>query len=76
MKYDEVKIGMRVRCVKQFSLARVGEIGTVMDNANGVCIGVKWDRNVDGHDMDGLCDDGHGEWTTVDRLEKVTEEPL
>lgn len=56
------KIGDRVRYIGGFCLIKIKpdeDEGTVVI-VDGDSVGVEWDRNVDGHDCDGLCKSGHG----------------
>jgi hypothetical protein len=71
-----LKVGDRVKCIEEFDFAPVGSIGTVKQNDyDGGSILVVWDENVDGHDGNGICKDGYGEYTCIRYLELNTEKP-
>jgi len=50
-----------------------GEIGTVIE-VLGDDIGVFYDNDIQGHDLNGKCEDGHGWWSFASSLEKYYED--
>ena len=64
------KIGDRVKCIG-IAFKCYGKLGTIRQI--GGSVGVEFDENVDGHTLDGCCEDGHGWWVGSPGLELVTE---
>ena len=57
---SEVKVGDRVRAIRDDRDRRLeGKIGTVVE-VEGVCVGVDFDSEIDGHTCGGLARMGHG----------------
>jgi len=68
-------VGDRVRALYSVgSLCCNGEIGTVMAVLSEDDIGVAYDNDIGGHDLDGRCKDGHGWWSSESFLEKYYED--
>ena len=64
------KEGDRVKCIG-ITARGYGKLGTV--RRMGESIGVEFDENVDGHYLDGCCENGYGWWIKSSDLELVTE---
>lgn len=70
-------IGDRVRCVREdpTNPSVFEEAGTVIAVSNIISnrYGVVFDNHVDGHNMEGMCKDGHGWWIGEMYLELISE---
>ena len=64
------KEGDRVKCIG-ITARGYGKLGTV--RRVGESTGVEFDENVDGHYLDGCCENGYGWWIKSSHLELVTE---
>ena len=64
------KEGDRVKCIG-ITARGYGKLGTV--RRVGESIGLEFDENVDGHYLDGCCENGYGWWIKSSDLELVTE---
>ena len=67
---DRVRVICNVGCFGDYHM---GEIGTIRD-ITGLGIGIAFDNNICGHDLNGKCENGHGWWIDVDLIEKVCDE--
>lgn len=47
--------------------------GTVLSVDEDCFIGVAWDKDIKGHNLDGLCEHGHGWWCDFSDIELVSE---
>ena len=65
------KEGDRVKCIQE-GITGYGKVGTVLIVEN-TSVGVKFDENVNGHFLDGMCSDGYGWWIRFCDLELVTD---
>lgn len=65
------KEGDRVKCIREGILS-YGKVGTALI-VGDTSVGVKFDENVNGHGLDGMCSDGYGWWIGLSDLELVTE---
>lgn len=87
MGYDgSYKIGDIVRCISDCpdgnTNIRAGMTGTVANidihlyerNTGYKSIGVDWDENIDGHDINGACERGHGWWMRPSEIEHADPE--
>ena len=75
-----MKVGDRVKCVKNevdmYNKVKKGMTGTI--RSISICdfptIGVEWDCNIDGGDLRGRCEDGHGLYFYRENIEVTKEE--
>lgn len=74
---EGLKIGDRVEVVEgsRYTSMKVGCRGVIMVISNGYPnVGIKFDNKFNnGHDLDGLCEDGYGYWVNEDRLAKIED---
>ena len=47
---------------------KVGDRGVVLDLPNHNFVGVKFDRNIEGHDLNGNCESGYGYYVFNDSI--------
>lgn len=68
-------VGDRVRALYSvgFGDAHFGEIGTIVE-VNHVDVGIVFDNDIRGHNLNGKCADGHGWWISTDNLEPYIDE--
>lgn len=72
------KVGDRVRVIKDYASAKKGMVGTiaVVDNPElygAKMIGVKFDKRFQGgHDLNGMCKCGYGQWVYPDYIELIS----
>ena len=79
----EIHVGDRVRVIQDFcgkSLPlRCGTVrqckGVNMGTDFGREIGVEFDEDMNGHDLDGVCPDGYGRWGYGSEVE-IIDEPV
>lgn len=71
-------VGDRVRALYSVGFGsqfdHTGEIGTVIEVSGNNDIGVFYDNDIQGHDLNGRCEDGHGWWSFASSLEKYYED--
>lgn len=79
-KYDvgNFKIGDRVRCIKEFEgndniVDKEGVVKVLKPTQSG-CIGVEFDEEIDGHDLQGYAKDRRGWWLPPDHLLRLEED--
>ena len=65
------KEGDRVKCIQE-GITGYGKVGTVLIGGD-TGVGVKFDENVNGHSLDGMCSNGYGWWIRFCDLELVTD---
>lgn len=76
MKYEDVKVGQRVRYMGS-SECVVGRVGTCMYKAPDGWIAVEFDiSHLDLHTCDGHCKENHGYWCKTVFLDPVGEEEV
>lgn len=63
---SEFSVGDRVKYIHDDLFNIAGLTGTVVVTHNVLTgyIGVAWDKCIGGHDLNGLCADGHGLWVS------------
>ena len=69
LKLSDLKVGGRVIGIKDYMNRNlVGLKGTILRIGNSISstIHIRWDKDMDGHDCDGLCKDGYG-WEVHNR---------
>lgn len=74
MNKSEIKVGMRVKMVKNHDFAKEGMVGVVVDFSvvYPSLIGVKFDKRFyGGHSLGGKCNYGHGQWVYSNDVEPV-----
>lgn len=64
-------IGDRVMCVVEKPFVMAGMLGTVASTDDGHYVGVAWDERMGGHNLGGLCADGHGWWINETYLVRI-----
>lgn len=64
-KNTTIQVGDRVVCVKCFSKKpNVGDFGKVVNIVNDKIYQVEWEKDIDGHNCNGLCKERHG-WNVM-----------
>lgn len=55
---------------------RAGDTGTIVmiDKGSPLPFGVRWDIWCSGHNLDGLCEGGHGWWVSGEEIEHIFDE--
>ena len=55
---------------------RAGDTGTIVmiDKSSPLPFGVEWDIWCSGHNLDGLCEVGHGWWVSYEDIEHIFDE--
>lgn len=74
MSEKKFKVGDRVKttCERYCGNIKKGEVGTVVGEISDAgSYPIKFDRRVDGHDCNGLCEDGYGWYTNPMYLEAI-----
>jgi len=71
------QVGDRVRCVvahenRHEAVGRIGTVHAISVTGSG-SVGVKFDENIHGHNLNGNCDNGHGWWFAGDRASECLE---
>lgn len=66
-------VGDRVQYINNTSQRLYLELGTVVYPFGGF-VGVRFDKNVKGHDLGGHCEYGHGRWVPRGNLVIVNDE--
>lgn len=64
-------VGDRVRCIKRYGPAKINDTGIIIQILTnyGTEIGVKFDKNIGGHDCDGSIEYGYGYYMPPNCLE-------
>lgn len=76
----DFKVGNRVICTihapDDNTNLEPGFTGTIRTIRNGsrLPIGVEWDSDITGHDLDGCCDYGHGWWVNKHHIRHYHED--
>ena len=57
------------------SIIRKGDTGVILmyDEFDELQAGVRWDKSVGGHSLDGLCESGHGWWVNENHIQIYEE---
>ena len=74
---ERFEIGDRVRALHSvgFGSENFDEVGTVIEvNGGGMELGVVFDRDICGHDLNGKCKDRYGWWLSSENAEHYIED--
>lgn len=63
-------LGAKVKILSDFDSLYKGDTG-IIRFINGDEIGVEWDRNMNGHDLDGLAKHGYGWYVQKEDIEVI-----
>lgn len=68
----ELRVGDLVLCVAAYDSNEliVGCVGKIVATSSNGEVGVEYEYDVSGHDLNGLCPYGHGWWTSPKVLER------
>ena len=75
---QEFHVGDRVRLIQDYPDGNghliIGATGTIMHIDSRSSIGVCWDEDIGGHDLNGFCERPYGWWVTGENIEVVYED--
>ena len=63
-------VGDRVEMIEEGLWARKGDKGKIVV-IEDIHIGVRFDRDIQAHDLGGSCESGYGEWVLEDDIKKI-----